>query len=84
MRAELHEAAQRSVWHPAFRRGFGWVGTMSTFAAAFSLVGDEPAAASMFSALGPYAAQWPWTYLGDPAQQIRAARSRAFATGHAR
>lgn len=85
VRAELHEAAHRSVWHPAFRRTYGWVGVMSTFAMLFSVIGDEPAAASLLSALGPLATEHPWDYLGDDAvQQIRAARGRAFAIGHAR
>ena len=85
VRAELHEAAHRSVWNPAFRRTFGWVGAMSTFAMLFSVIGDEPAAASLLSALGPLASEHPWDYLGgEPAEQIRAARGRAFATGRAR
>jgi hypothetical protein len=84
VRAEAHEAAHRSVWHPDFRRTFGWVGAMNTFAMLFSLIGDEPAAASLFTALGPYGSESPWQYLGDPAEQIRAARGRAFAIGRTR
>jgi len=71
---EIYEAAQRSVWHPEFRRGFGWVRVMSTFAMAFSLLGDDRAAGSMFAALGPFASERPWSDLGSPARVIRGRR----------
>lgn len=80
VRAELHEAAHRSVWHPHYRDR-GWVHTMSTFAMVFSLIGDEPAAASLFAALGNLASEDPWDYLGNPAEQIRTRRARALAIG---
>jgi len=71
---EIYEAAQRSVWHPEFRRSFGWVRVMSTFAMIFSLLGDARAAGSMFAALGPYASERPWMDLGSPARVIRSRR----------
>ena len=80
VRAELHEAAHRSVWHPQYRDR-GWVQTMSTFAMVFSLIGDEPAAATLFTSLGDHASEDPWNYLGDPAEQIRTRRARALAIG---
>ncbi|MEV0153920.1 hypothetical protein AB0H57_09295 [Micromonospora sp. NPDC050686] len=79
---EIHEAAQRSVWNPAFRHGPGWVLTRSTFALAFSLAGEWPAAAGQFAALGPYGDDWMWDYLpGDPAEQFREYRAEAYAKG---
>ncbi|GAA0440634.1 hypothetical protein Aca07nite_29040 [Actinoplanes capillaceus] len=77
VRAELREAAMRSVWHPDFRRTHGWVRTMSTFAMAFVLLDDQPAAASLFDALGGRGSRWPWEYLGDPAATIEKFRARA-------
>ncbi|MEV0896155.1 hypothetical protein [Actinoplanes sp. NPDC049802] len=77
IRAELREAAQRSVWHPDFRRTHGWVQVMSTFAMAFGVLGDHPAAASLFDALDGLGSRWPWEYLGDPATTIEKFRARA-------
>ncbi|WP_238488673.1 hypothetical protein [Actinoplanes flavus] len=77
VRAELREAAMRSVWHPDFRRTHGWVRTMSTFAMAFSLLNDQEAASSLFRALGKLGSRWPWEYLGDPAATIEKFRARA-------
>ena len=84
VRGQVYEAAHRSVWHPAFRRRPGWVSTMSTFAMVFSLIGDEPAAGSLFAALGNLASEHPWNYLGDAAEQIRTRRARALAAGAVR
>jgi hypothetical protein len=78
VRAELHEAAQRSIWHPDFRRSPGWVHAASTFAMSFHLIGDQPAAASAFTLLGNLGTEQPWAYYpGDPAGKILFARSRA-------
>lgn len=81
VKAEIYEAAQRSVWHPQFRRTIGWVSVRSTFAMAFSLMGDEEAAAREFVALGDFASESFWQYLGDPVQEFRARRARALAKG---
>jgi len=81
-RDELHYAAHRSIWHPGFPRSAGWVHAASTFAMAFSLSGDEQAAASTFSLLGNLASDRPWDYLGqDVAAVVRARRLRAFGGG---
>jgi hypothetical protein len=86
VRAELYEAAHRSIWHPEFRRDHGWVQVASAFAMLFSLFGDQRAAASAFSVLGNLAANFPWMYLdGDIATNVRQRRTRALAaTGGAR
>lgn len=83
-RNEVYEAASRSVWDPGFRHGYGWVGVRSTFAMVFSLLGDEPAAAAEFAALGELASEYPWEYLGDPATEITKRRARAYAKAGAR
>jgi hypothetical protein len=80
VRGQLYEAAHRSIWHPEFRRIFGWVRATSGFAMLFSEIGDQQGAASAFSMLGPLATEWPWNYLGrDVAATIRQRRARAYA-----
>lgn len=78
---ELVEAADRSVLHPAFRRTYGWVTVQGAFAALFSLIGDLPRAAVHFRALGNLASQYPWSYLGDPAEAYTRHRAAALAKG---
>ncbi|WIM98348.1 hypothetical protein ACTOB_001946 [Actinoplanes oblitus] len=77
---DLKEAAQRSVLHPDYRRDFGWVHAMSLFAMLFSLTGNAPAAARLFTELGPYASRSPWDRLGPVVETtVRERRARAFA-----
>lgn len=78
-RNQIYEAANRSVWDPNFRHGYGWVWVRSSFAMVFSLLGDEAAAAGQFAALGHLASEDPWEYLGNPADQIRKRRAQAYA-----
>ncbi|WP_433793378.1 tetratricopeptide repeat protein [Actinoplanes sp. CA-252034] len=77
VRAELHEAARRSVWHADFRHAHGWVRVVSTFAMVFALLDDRPAADSLFTALGDLGSRHPWAHLGDPGQAIVKYRRRA-------
>ena len=78
--AELHEAAQRSIWHPQFRRDYGWVRVASGFAMIFGLIDDQRAAASAFALLGNLSADHPWEFLrGDIATNVRQRRARALA-----
>lgn len=63
VRAEIYEAAQRSVWHPDFRRDPGWVQVANGFAMVFGLLDDQRAAASVFAMLGNLATELPWGYL---------------------
>ncbi len=82
VRAELVEAAERSVLHPGFRRGYGWVTVQGYFAAHFSLMGDMPRAAACFRALGNLASRYPWCELGkDPAETYIRHRDTALARG---
>ncbi len=83
VRSEVYEAARRSVWHPDFRRTHGWVSVMSTFAAVFALFDDMPAVASLFTALGDLATEWPWSYIGDAPTVISQYRARALPGGGA-
>jgi hypothetical protein len=80
---EVREAAERSVWHPGFTYHAGWVEAQNSFAAAFSLLGDARAAAYHFRAVGHLASEYPWDYLGDPAEEFQRYRAWALATGGA-
>ncbi|MET7380592.1 hypothetical protein ABZT08_17525 [Streptomyces sp. NPDC005526] len=79
--AELVEAAERSVSHPEFRRPYGWVTVQGSFAALFSLIGDRARAAEHFRALGNLASEYPWAYLGKPAEAYVKHRDAALARG---
>ncbi|WP_329132325.1 hypothetical protein OG552_12745 [Streptomyces sp. NBC_01476] len=61
----LHDAAARSVYHPAFVRHRDWTLSFNTFAMAFSLAGDYAAARPLFRALGTRATETPWQYLDE-------------------
>ncbi|MCM4079861.1 hypothetical protein [Paractinoplanes hotanensis] len=80
VRADLREAAERSVLHPDFGRDFGWVAAASSFAFVFSLINDRRSAAPLFAMLGDRATEYPWQYLGgDTAEHVRNHRRRALA-----
>ncbi|WP_052311704.1 MULTISPECIES: hypothetical protein [unclassified Actinoplanes] len=79
LRADIEEAAGRSVCHPAFARTVGWVQVVNSFALAFSKVGDRANARRMFTMLGPYASEYPWsTQSAEVTAAFRQARMRAF------
>ncbi|GAA2404361.1 hypothetical protein GCM10010420_34830 [Streptomyces glaucosporus] len=75
VRAELHEAADRSIRHPDFDPGrpHEWIPVHNTFAMAFSLAGERKAAAAAFAALDGRVTEFPWSYLGsgDPVAAFR-------------
>lgn len=82
VRAEVFEAAARSVLHPHSRPlDLGWRNAHSTFAMIFSVMGEPAAAAPHFRALGNLAYEAPWYYLGDPATAFREHRANALAGG---
>ncbi|MFG2815394.1 hypothetical protein [Streptomyces sp. NPDC048410] len=78
---ELVESAGRSVAHPHFTRVPGWVVVEGTYAALFSLMGDTARAAHHFRALGNLASEYPWSYLGKPAEEYAKHRDAALARG---
>ncbi|MDP9797901.1 hypothetical protein J2S43_006413 [Catenuloplanes nepalensis] len=79
VRAQLHEAAERSVWHPAFRRTPGWVVVLNHFAGAFAAAGENAAAARVFGDLGPFATDLPWDYLRRLLERFSRHPGRTFA-----
>lgn len=78
--AELRAAADRSVWHPAWRPGLLDVEVHSVFALAFSLGGALVDAGRHFRALdGRLADSWRYvTHLGRPLDAYRAEALDAF------
>jgi hypothetical protein len=78
VRAEVEEAANRSVRHPAFRaRGYRAITAHNHFALAFSRLGDPAAARPHFEATGGFGAGYFWSYLGNEAAAYDAARAKA-------
>ncbi|MFG2692713.1 hypothetical protein [Kitasatospora sp. NPDC048407] len=73
----LHEAAERSIWHPGFVRDRAWIGAHNAFAMAFSLSGEHRAAGRVFTELDGRVTRSPWQYLGDPADAYRSRRAIA-------
>jgi hypothetical protein len=80
-RAELSEAAQRSVLHPAFRPGYRFYSAHSTFAMAFTVAGLYAKSAPHFRAAGRYHAQYPWYYQQFPYLDLMVARGIALLRG---
>ncbi|WP_405009082.1 hypothetical protein [Kitasatospora sp. NBC_01539] len=75
VRDELHEAADRSIRHPAYARPRGWKSALNTFAMVFHLSGQPRAADLLFRELGGTVTESPWNYLdNDPVKAYRAAR----------
>ncbi|MBF9132873.1 DUF4034 domain-containing protein [Plantactinospora sp. S1510] len=66
VRADLLTAAEKSIFHPAFRRPSGWVPRVSTFALALELAHEFEAAARVFELLGDNVSEWPWLYVREP------------------
>ncbi|BBH69967.1 hypothetical protein ACTI_66520 [Actinoplanes sp. OR16] len=77
VRRDVVAAAERSVLHPEFRRGIGWVQVVNTFALAFTLMRERESAAAMFRAAGPYCSAYPWFYRDSPVAAFRQARAQA-------
>ncbi|HWS32190.1 MAG TPA: hypothetical protein VN408_05540 [Actinoplanes sp.] len=77
VRAEIYQAAQRSIGHPDFARGQGWIRALSGFAFCFTLLGDHRAAAAAFRQLNGLGTEYPWEWLGDPETEFRKARDWA-------
>jgi hypothetical protein len=76
IRAELREAAERSILHHAYQRRLGWQGDYNMFAMALSLAGSSTAS-NVFRELEGAYTEWPWTFMADP-QKAYARFRKAF------
>ncbi|RAJ41822.1 hypothetical protein K353_02933 [Kitasatospora sp. SolWspMP-SS2h] len=74
VRAQLHEAADRSVRHPAYVRGRDWPVAHNEFAMAFALSGQPAAAHLLLGELGDRVTELPWAYWGDPVEVYQRTR----------
>ncbi|MEU4421708.1 hypothetical protein AB0F81_13875 [Actinoplanes sp. NPDC024001] len=63
VRTEIEQAAHQSVWHPEFRRTYGWLEATNTFAVAYCLLGDMRSAKTLFRRLGGLGTEFPWEYV---------------------
>ncbi|MEV7014284.1 hypothetical protein [Streptomyces sp. NPDC093991] len=76
IRAELRQAAERSILHHAYERRLGWQGDYNIFAMALSLAGSSTAS-NVFRELEGAYTEWPWTYMSEP-QKAYARFRKAF------
>ncbi|GHE63885.1 hypothetical protein [Streptomyces capitiformicae] len=76
IQAQLREAADHSILHPAYVRRPGWQQDFNTFAMALSLADERHTVRRVFQALDGAYTKWPWTYFAEPEKQ--------FARGHRR
>lgn len=76
IRAELREAAERSILHHAYERRLGWQGDYNIFAMALSLAGSSTAS-NVFRELEGVITRWPWTFMSD-AEKAYARFRKAF------
>lgn len=81
VREELHEAAARSVLHPAFGTEHGWVEAVSRFALIYSVLGDHALAAPYFAAVGNLVSESVWRYFGEPVEMFDNFRREAMKKG---
>jgi hypothetical protein len=78
VRAEIDEAAERSVRHPAFRaNGYRAITAHNLFALVYGKIGDFAAAKPHFQAIGDYGAGFFWGYFGEEKTVFSTLRSKA-------
>ncbi|WP_336320039.1 hypothetical protein [Streptomyces lavendofoliae] len=77
IQAELRDAADHSILHPAYVRRPGWQVDFNTFAMALSLAGERHTVRRVFQALDGAFTTWPWTYCAEPEKQFARAHRRA-------
>jgi len=65
VRAELSEAAERSILHPAHRRRPGWQHDFNTFAVALSLAGEDTVCPRVFRELDGAYTPDAWRYVAN-------------------
>lgn len=77
IQAQLREAADHSILHPAYAWPLGWQNDFNMFAMALSLAGERHTVRRVFQALDGAYTEWPWTYFGDPEKQFARHHRRA-------
>ncbi|MGW5210225.1 hypothetical protein ACWEQO_03120 [Streptomyces sp. NPDC004051] len=77
IQAELREAADRSILHPAYTWRPGWQHDFNMFAMALSLAGESHTVRRVFLTLDGAYTSWPWTYFAEPEKQFARRQRRA-------
>ncbi|MER5831427.1 hypothetical protein ABT116_11450 [Streptomyces sp. NPDC002130] len=77
IRAQLREAADRSILHPAYVWRPGWQQDFNMFAMALSLAGERHTVRRVFQTLDGAYTKWPWTYFAEPEKQFAQRHRRA-------
>jgi len=70
IQAELREAADHSILHPAYTWRPGWQHDFNMFAMALSLAGERHTVRRVFRALDGAFTSWPWAYFAEPEKQF--------------
>ncbi|GAA2484941.1 hypothetical protein [Streptomyces gobitricini] len=77
IQAELRDAADHTILHPAYVRRPGWQHDFNMFAMALSLAGERHTVRRVFQALDGACTSWPWTYFADPEGEFARHHRRA-------
>ncbi|MGD1217179.1 hypothetical protein AB9Q10_01980 [Streptomyces krungchingensis] len=77
IQAELRDAADRSILHPAYVRRPGWQHDFNMFAMALALSGERHTVRRVFLTLDGAYTKWPWTYFAEPEKQFARHHRRA-------
>jgi len=77
IQAQLREAADHSILHPAYGWRPGWQQDFNMFAMALSLAGERHTVRRVFQALDGAYTKWPWVYFGAPEKQFARRHRRA-------
>ncbi|EFL29658.1 conserved hypothetical protein [Streptomyces viridochromogenes DSM 40736] len=77
IQAQLREAADHSILHPAYVWRPGWQHDFNMFAMALSLAGERHTVRRVFQTLDGAYTKWPWTYFAEPEKQFARRHRRA-------
>ncbi|MEU2929906.1 hypothetical protein ABZ636_33370 [Streptomyces sp. NPDC007251] len=66
IQAELRDAAEHSILHPAYERRPGWQQDFNMFAMALALSAESSVAPRVFHELAGAYTPWPWQYMAQP------------------
>ncbi|MFF7491121.1 hypothetical protein ACH4MW_04230 [Streptomyces luteogriseus] len=70
IQAQLREAADHSILHPAYVRRPGWQQDFNMFAMALSLAGERHTVRRVFQTLDGAYTTWPWVFFAEPEKQF--------------
>jgi hypothetical protein len=82
VRAEIRQAALRSVYSPRYVPNGFTASDRNLFAMCFGLMGDYAAQLDQMSLIGPLIQAAPWQYQGSPGRIYERARTAALASVH--